>query len=201
MTIQMSADNRGSRWFWENKHDYLNAKELWQHWMDTAGRGSNLIINVPPSIYGGVPPKYAAEAAKLGQALRASFATPVVAVTNVSLSCSNSSSSGSDGEASSVNLTLPNATQQPWNAFVTREDLGNSGQLIWSYTIERLDDATGEWVALSSVHGGSVGNRIVDVASAAEVAATTTVRFRCTDGDPDRPAMLSSFGAYLVTPP
>ena len=195
MTIQMSADNRGSRWFWENKHDYLNAKELWQHWMDTAGRGSNLIINVPPSIYGGVPPKYAAETAKFGQALRASFTTAVVAVTNVSLSCGNSSRFV---EASSVNLTLPNAT---WNAFVTREDLGNSGQLIWSYTIERLDDATGEWVALSSVHGGSVGNRIVDVASAAEVAATTTVRFRCTDGDPDRPAMLSSFGAYLVTPP
>lgn len=194
MTIQMSTNDRGSRWFWENKHDYLDAGHLWDHWMATVGRGSNLIINVPPSIYGGVPPKYAQQTAALGAALRSSFSRAVAEIpAGLSVQCDGSS-------ASSVNLTLP--TNATWNAVVVREDLAQGGQRMASYALFTLDGTTGAWVPVPGVHGGSVGNRIVDAVPQAQAAAATAVSFRCSGGvAPGVPGLVRSFGVYQLAAP
>ena len=108
MTIQMSSSLHGSKWFWENKHTFLDARDLWDHYLMTVGRGGNLIINMPPNIYGGVPPKYRAAGKGMGDAVRASFTTPAAAVTNATVACGTG--------ASPLVLAIPSTAH--WNSFV-----------------------------------------------------------------------------------
>jgi hypothetical protein len=62
----------GDHWFWDASHPYLSAAQLFQFYLNTVGRGSNWILNVPPDRTGAVPANFAAEMAKLGAALAAS---------------------------------------------------------------------------------------------------------------------------------
>ena len=70
--------NPGDHWFWRSDHPHLPASALWQHWLDTVGRGSSYILNVPPDTSGKIPDSFVQELSLLGAALNASFSTPVV---------------------------------------------------------------------------------------------------------------------------
>jgi alpha-L-fucosidase len=70
--IDQTIMNPGDHWFWDASHPYLSAAQLFQFYLNTVGRGSNWILNVPPDRTGAVPANFAAEMAKLGAALAAS---------------------------------------------------------------------------------------------------------------------------------
>jgi len=75
--------NPGDHWFWREDHPYLSASDLFQHWLSTVGQGSNYILNVPPDTSGSIPQNFAAEVARFGAALNASFDVPVAAADKV----------------------------------------------------------------------------------------------------------------------
>lgn len=45
----LSIQNPGDAWFYHEGHPFLNAGELWTHYLAVAGRGSHFILNVPPN--------------------------------------------------------------------------------------------------------------------------------------------------------
>lgn len=88
--------------------------------------GGALIVNIPPSVYCGVPPKYRAIGAAFGAAIAASFdPNAYVAVEeNNSASCSDLS----------ITVTLPAGNGSLFNGVLLQEDMLH-GQRITQYAI------------------------------------------------------------------
>lgn len=123
--------------------------------MATVGRGSSLIINVPPNTAGVVPAPYVEAVAALGQAVAASFSGPsVVEANGVTGGCQGyESPSGVIAE-----LTLPPGAM--FDAVVSEEDVIVTGQHIQSFVIlfysHMIDCERSEWeimtIQISDLH-------------------------------------------------
>ena len=51
----MSILNPGGDWFWHPGLAHWNASTIWRHYLQTVGRGMNLILNIPPDVTGQIP--------------------------------------------------------------------------------------------------------------------------------------------------
>ena len=46
--VDFTIQQPGDHWFWDKSHPYLNASQLFNTWLGSYGRGSALILNIPP---------------------------------------------------------------------------------------------------------------------------------------------------------
>ena len=184
--VDQTIMNPGDHWFWDASHRYLVAPQLWQFWLDTVGQGSNWILNVPPSRSGSIPENFAAEMAKLGAALNASFGRPVASGTQaMRASCASSA----------VTLEIPAGAAV--DAVELREDL-TAGQAIAAYTLELQQG--GDWVPIKGVHGVTVGPQLLDTIP--PLHGPATLRFRCLSAAPSAAQVrLDSLAAFHLQPP
>eukprot|EP00041_Stephanoeca_diplocostata_P026782 m.727962 g.727962 ORF g.727962 m.727962 type:complete len:495 (+) comp23041_c0_seq2:163-1647(+) len=207
MTIQSELDSsgvvHGEAWFWRNKAPFLSAPQLWDYYISTVMRGGALIINIPPSVYCGVPPKYRQVGAAFGAAVADAFhANAYVAVGgNASAPCS----------ALSVTVPLPTDNSTGFNGVVLQEDLTH-GQRITQYTISVLLDEA--WVQVPSVgssavgpaavgvKGGTIGPSSLDLLPAeyCRSSEVTAVRWQCVSAIAD-PVSIRTVAAVLAQPP
>ena len=174
--------------------------------MSSVGVGSGWILNLPPTVTGQIPEQWAAPAIAFGQALNASFSTPVASLlkANATVECG----------PNAPPLILPIPAGKKWNAVRTSEDVYHNGQLVFSYQIDALGGGFTEadWVNVTS-RGGSVGVGTVDltagllsrgsageIGSPGEVDGATKLRWRCLGAKMGR-VTLSSVDLYMATPP
>jgi alpha-L-fucosidase len=206
--VDQTIMNPGDHWFWDSSHPSLQAPQLFQYYLNTVGRGSNWILNVPPDRTGSIPPNFATEMSKLGAALNASG---LGSGPGSSAAVANASQAAAVGcAASEVVLTIPSGAVV--DALQLREDL-TSGQHIARYTLElrqlhvrqssphSVAAAAAEWVPITDgVHGGTVGSQLIDLLI--PVRGPASLRWRCGAAIPAGVAVrLSSMSALKLQPP
>lgn len=111
-------------------HEHVSAQSMWQDWLGSVGVGGGWILNLPPTVTGQIPAKWAAPALAFGKALRASFAKPVARLLlhgNTSVACGRG--------APPLLLAIPPGTGA-WNSVRSSEDVFHNGQLVAEYFIE-----------------------------------------------------------------
>jgi alpha-L-fucosidase len=169
---------RSGNWFWHPGQKSLNASEIWQHWKQAVGRGTHLLLNVPPNSTGIVPDEYKKELSAFGSALKMTMAKATAASGNVGVVAYraavavNCSSAAGDGKY----LQLELGEGAVVDMVQIREDVANSGQRVGAYTLETRS-VGGQWVPLTGaeVHGETVGHRVVDLFDAVNI---TGLRWR-----------------------
>ena len=196
--VDQTIMNPGDHWFWDASHPFLKAPQLFQYYLDTVGRGSSWILNIPPDRTGSIPIHFAAEMAKLGTALNASFGEGHT-IANAS------QAAPAVCAASEVLLGIPAGAGI--TALELREDL-SAGQGIATYTLELqqqqpLSSGEGEaaWVPLTAgVHGGTVGSQLIDLID--PIRGPASLRWRCNSSEPaGAPVRLSSMMGVKLHPP
>lgn len=206
-TIQGCPLCRSHSWFWDFPNGparILTAGELWGKYLNTVGRGANLIVNVPPDARGRIDAKMRVVADAFGHARNASLAVPVLQTSAVTLRCD-----GSAAASVVLNFSAPAAGPREFDALVSMEDL-TRGQRVAAYTLDAyvVGQQTGtEWQALPA-HGRTVGHRVIDLLPAPIPTvpipdAVQAVRFTCLSAAPGAGgvAYLHSFAAHLMRPP
>jgi alpha-L-fucosidase len=116
--VDFSIQNPGDAWFWHPNVEYDAALQLWNIYMLTVGRGSNLILNVPPNSSGLIPDNLVKETRALGSAI-ASLSPPHA------IAMLNSTTTLSVGDAVVVRLPVGAA----FDTVVSMEDL-SGGQCV-----------------------------------------------------------------------
>jgi len=202
----LSIQNPGDNWFWHADIPFLTAAKMWDNYLWTVGRGSHLILNVPPNSSGTIPLAYVQEVTKLGDAIKASF----------------------DPQNALVHLTSHNLTATPCNklvlelrppspqsagafdAVVLQEDLAEHGQVVLRYSLE-VQAANTTWLNVTrptgpgfesiKITGGlTIGQKLIDRFAPGEWQA---VRFRCLEavGGPGTMVQLAYVGLHKMAPP
>ncbi|MBU4459894.1 MAG: alpha-L-fucosidase, partial [Verrucomicrobia bacterium] len=148
-----------NKWFWNpaNEARRKSLDHLMSLYVQSAGRGSVLLLNCTPNADGRVPDGDLARYREFGEAVGRNFGRPLAAVTNV--------------RSASVELDLGGARRV--NCADLWEDY-RLGHRIRAYTVEgRTGDA---WIALAQ--GTAVGRRKIDLFAPVTV---DRVRVRVTD--------------------
>ena len=194
--VDFTIQQPGDHWFWDHTHPYLNASQLFNMWLETYGKGSSLILNIPPSTAGSIPSNFVAVAAGLGHALNASFGpTAVKAVAPPfagAVAC---------GVATSV-LQVPAGVTV--DAVRYKEDI-TAGQHIRSYTLEVANstadhDGAVEWKVIDAAAGGTLGPHLIDLIP--RTTGPAQLRWKCTSALPaEAPTRLLEFAAFTLAPP
>lgn len=195
----------GQEWFWrKGLNASLSASELWYYYLGTVGRGSNLIVNMPPSTACEIPAEFLSAARGFGQAVESSFGP------GSALAATNRPTVARCQELT-VTVHLP-PTQEEFDAVLIKEDLSD-GQRILNYSLEVLLDQA--WVSVPppdrpsfpgahGCKGGSIGMQLIDLlppeySRPSEVSA---VRVQCTAAIEDgRAARLASVSVHQTKPP
>ena len=200
----LSIQNPGDNWFWRPGLAFLSAAQMWNNYLWTVGRGSHLILNVPPNSSGVIPQAYVAEAARLNAAIDASFGPQSALVRLANLTAT---------PCSQLELELrPSPTGGAPGAFdaaVLQEDLAH-GQVVLRYSLE-VQAANATWLNVSRPAGPSfgslkitggltIGQKLIDRFAAGPWQAA---RFRCLEaaGGPDAVVRLASVGLHKMAPP
>lgn len=199
-------------------HPFLQPKDLWVHWLQTVGRGSNMILNVPPNTTGKIPEEYAASAAAFGRAIAASFKDESAVVGDAAKTMDKNATQlpsvqcKADGSGGYIMLEIPAGATA--DAIVAAEDLAQ-GQSIGSYAIEVKKNGTdvggdadananaaAAWVALTGLHGQTVGHKLVDTLPYSAIVGPAWLRWSClASSPPGAAANLKSLRAHKLSPP
>lgn len=171
----VSIENPGDAWFWHRGHPFYNATSLWELYLASAGRGSTMILNVPPNTSGVMPTEYVRSVRGAGDAIAATFGTSA-----------GSAPGPATGKCDGSVLALAPA-RGGFDAIRLVEDL-RRGQNILAFRIELLDRATNAWhpaaLSAASCAGQTVGSLCVAVLANGTAAslggAVAAARFRCT---------------------
>eukprot|EP00040_Diaphanoeca_grandis_P031655 m.189831 g.189831 ORF g.189831 m.189831 type:complete len:612 (-) comp32388_c2_seq1:152-1987(-) len=183
----ISIQNPGDAWFYHEGHAFLNGAQLWDHYLDTVGRGSHFIINMPPNTTGVITDGFVQSATELGDAVRKSFGTNVGQKTNVS------------GPCSSFEVVVPVVGAAVFNAVMMQEQI-ELGQSILKYSLD-LQMADGTWQPVTTALGQTVGEKLVDTLP--NTTGSVAVRFRCTDaiGGTSATVSLTTISLHTLVPP
>lgn len=131
-----------STWFWKPDSDKTlkDISYLKQAYLETIGRGANLLVNMTPDTSGLIPSAEVALLNSFGQWIQTTFANPAGVA------------SSNQQPSSEITLTLPK--RQRVNLLLLEEVL-NKGQHIQRYILEARVD--GQWQAVAS--GETVGRK------------------------------------------
>ena len=215
-------------WFGpEGDKEHLSASKMWDIWLSSVGVGGGWILNLPPTVDGQIPGRWAAPAIAFGNALRVSFSKPVASnllKENTTVECGVN--------AAPLIIPIPAAVVGAWNAIRSAEDVFHHGQLVSDYLIEAQpkqhdgDDSTeheihgrggggggggtggggGEekWLNVTS-RGNTVGVGTIDQVGHPSRSAglhATQLRWRCLSARGGATAVsLSLVELYFATPP
>ena len=201
----LSIQNPGDAWFWRPSAVHMTASKMWDNYLWTVGRGSHLILNLPPNSSGLIPQAYTNEARRLGEAVHISFGTEaaLVRLTHVTPTpCSDLE----------LELRLPPSAANVSGAFdavVLQEDLAY-GQVVLQYSLE-VQATNGTWLSvvrpraplfgsLAITGGLTIGQKLIDRFAPGPWRAA---RFRCVEsiGGPGAIVRLASVGLHKMRPP
>ncbi len=195
----------GQEWFWRaGLNASLSAGELWHYYLGTVGRGSNLIVNIPPSTACEIPGNFFSAAHSFGKAVESSFGT------GSALAATKHPTAALCHELT-VTVPLP-PTQQEFDSVLIKEDL-LQGQRILKYSIEVLLDQA--WVSVPppdypafpgalGCKGNTVGAQLIDLLPAeySRPSEVTAVRVNCKDAiDNSQLVRLASVSIHQTKPP
>jgi hypothetical protein len=195
----LSIQNPGDAWFYHEGHPYLSGVQLWSHYLETVGRGSHFILNMPPNTTGVITDEFVVAAQQLGDAVEASFGTGT-AVASIKGNVTNT--------CNSFEIVLEAPAAGSFDAVMMQEVL-TEGQTVLGYDLELRNSATMDWLPLATANGRTVGTKLIDVIPSSPAAATPAVqydavRFRCTAtlaGKSNVPFTLSTFSLHKMVPP
>ena len=179
---------------------------MWDLWLASVGVGGGWILNLPPTVTGQIPASWAAPAIAFGEALRASFSSPVARLLrrNATVLCGPG--------AAPLLIPIPAGTG-PWNAVRSAEDMYHAGQLVAEYFIEaqpvpttsaRQGQPHGVWANVTS-RGRTVGVGTIDQVGHSRRAAglqASQLRWSCRAAARGAARItLSAVDLYMATPP
>lgn len=179
MPLEVDVSIRRPNWFWSttNESQLLTKVQLLDIYYRSVGRGTQLLLNLPPDRNGRIPDADAARAKEFGDEITARFSAPTASTS---------------GKGPSVTLELHPAA--PLDHLVLEEDL-RGGQRILSYRLEGR--VAGTWRSLGG--GTSVGHkRIHPIAPKHYDAIRAT--FPAAIGTPAL-RRLAAFGTGVAAPP
>jgi alpha-L-fucosidase len=131
-----------SRWFWAPDTDKTlkNADQLFEAYIQSVGRGANLLINMTPDTTGVIPPLEIKNLRDFGEMLKISFGAPLIVATNPEVI---------EGV---IEVEIPTSSNIQYVEI--EEDL-KQGQRILNYALEYYHE--GKW--LNITEGLSVGRK------------------------------------------
>ena len=194
-------------WFWHVKENnqVRSAADLWEHYFETVGRGSSLILNVPPDSRGLVCENDVKSLAGFGRMLKATFAHNLAESARATASNTRGGDKkfgvgnlfddnqktywATDDSVTTPEVTLEFKHQVTFNIVSLREFLP-LGQRIEAFALDQWKD--GQWTEFAN--GTSIGNHRL---WRGENITTDKVRLRITQS-PACPA-LAQFGLYKET--
>ena len=191
--VDQTIMNPGDHWFWDASHPYLGAAALWQYWLDTVGRGSSWILNVPPDRTGSIPHNFSASVAQLGAALNSSFFDAGSAAASA-----GQSAAATCAKASVVVQVPPGRTV---DAVWMEEDMAG-GQSVAAYVLEQRVHGNGSAGWTQVLAGQTVGSQLVDLLDS-PLVGPAALRWRCTASSPaDATSVrLATLSATKLQPP
>jgi alpha-L-fucosidase len=160
-------------WMWSGVRKPQPLEKRMQAYYESIGRGSSIIINMPPDRRGLIPEDLVAAAKEMGDEIKRRFSDPIVT-----------------SNAKDPVQTLKFKEAKTFNHVVTMEDL-RDGQKIAKYTIEA--EINGQWKVI--VDGQTIGHKRID--QFAPVTATA-LRFTVTNSVA-QPAVMRSIKVYNVS--
>lgn len=161
-------------WFWNEGESPLSAERLFQMYLETVGRNATLILNVPPSKYGVLPPASVTALKEMGGLLTARLTRDLALTATVSASNErpnfpatavndgdkNSFWATTDDVVTGATLTLKWPQAQTVH-YVMLQEYIRLGQRVKSFTIETSSDGS-TFVKRAADQGKTIGyKRIV----------------------------------------
>jgi len=142
MPLEVDVSIRRPNWFWSASNDanLLQLDQLMEIYYRSVGRGTQLLLNLPPDRSGRIPEADAARARAFGDEIRRRFSTPVAAT------------GGAGAAGAAITLAIKDAS--PIDHVVLEEDL-RAGQRILSYRLDGL--LASGWRPLGA--GTSIGHK------------------------------------------
>ena len=139
MPLEVDVSIRRPNWFWNTTNDsrLLTKSQLLEIYYRSVGRGTQLLLNLPPDRTGRIPDADAARARELGDEIRQRFAGPA-----------------SEISGRGPTVTLEMRVAKPVDHVILEEDL-RTGQRILSYRLEGR--VAGQWQSLGG--GTSIGHK------------------------------------------
>ena len=195
-------------WFWHASQNaqVRSAADLWEHYFQTVGRGSAMLLNVPPDSRGQIFSNDAASLAKFGQLLKKTFAVNLAKSAEISASNIRGDDKKFGGKnlldddlktywATDDSVRTPEITFKfkhavTFNIVSLREFLP-LGQRVEAFALDEWRD--GRWIQFAS--GTGIGSHRL---WRGEKITTAQVRLRITQA-PVCPA-LAEFGLFLEPP-
>jgi hypothetical protein len=181
---------KGGNWFWHEGEVGLTAAQIWTHWKQAVGRGTHLLLNVPPNSTGLIPDAYREQLNTFGSALRETMSSPtwspgntdvvgmVAQEGNVTVACS--SDQATNYAVLGVRPDL--AAGATVDMVQLREQVAgeNGRQVIGEFHLD-VQVAGKAWQPVKGIeiHGQTVGHRVVSLFDEA-VENCTAVRFSWT---------------------
>jgi len=172
MATSTNAFSTGG-WMWSGARKPQPLEKRMQAYYESIGRGSSIIINMPPDQRGLIPEDLVAAAKEMGDEIKHRFSDPIVT-----------------SNAKDPVQTLKFKEPKTFNHVVTMEDL-RDGQKIAKYIIEA--ETNGQWEVI--VNGQTIGHKRID--QFAPVTATA-LRFTVTNSI-IQPAVMRSIKIYNVS--
>ena len=145
-------------WFWHSNQSDLTPERLFQMYLETVGRNSNLILNVPPDKSGSLPASTVSTLANQGQLLETRLKNDLARQATVTASTTRTSVSdaltfdaahlndgdktsywATDDEVTTATITLTWDTPQTVH-YVSLMEYIAKGQRVKGFTIETSDD-------------------------------------------------------------
>ena len=160
-------------WMWDGPRKPQPLQRRIKSYDETIGRGSGMIINMPPDRSGRIPADLVAAAKEMGEEIRRRFSKPVA-------------SSSRPASTQVISLGGPKA----FNHVIAMENLQN-GQKIAKYSIEAKID--GHWKLM--VRGETIGHKHIDRFN---TVTATDLRFTVTQSIA-KPALMRNISIFNVT--
>ncbi|MEQ9288981.1 MAG: alpha-L-fucosidase [Cyclobacteriaceae bacterium] len=165
-----------SSWFWKTDSDKTlrDIPYLFNAYLESIGRGANLLINMTPDTSGLIPDMEVSRLAELGETLENVFGEPVGSKTKFD-------------EAPANQHTIHLDKKRAMNLLVIEEDIQH-GQTISDYQVEVF--AKGKWIKVAE--GQTIGRKRIQLIEAPVKTGQVRLSLSTREGEP----RLKSFSLY-----
>ena len=135
--------NPGDNWFWDASDPVDGAWTLWDVYTNTYGRGSQLILNIPPDQTGAVNTTIVSAVTGFADIINGTYGTPIAVAQGLPASA----------PCADLAVVIPFSVTDSWDQTVIVEDL--SPQLIASYELQVMPVNGTSWQPITGdgIHG------------------------------------------------
>lgn len=161
-------------WFWHRNQGSLSAERLFQMYLETVGRNSNLILNIPPNQAGLIPDENVAILANLGEMLKTRLGSDLAKNATVTVSEQRNNGTNRTYDATNINDGNKDTYWAPndgtteatitfeWNElvnvhYVALQEYIAKGQRVKQFTIETSTDGSSWTRRASNITTSTIG--------------------------------------------